>query len=79
MSQNPISSHASCSKEQKVDQNLLGIPISENASKVATMLGKLVRAHVPISYVSWNKIPKTYKDDVWNKLVVSFYLSNLVI
>ena len=71
MSQNPASSHSSCSEEQIVDQNLFGIPVSENAGKIATMLGKLVRAHVPISYISWNKVPSTYKDDVWNQLVVS--------
>ena len=74
MSENPPSSHSSCSEAKKVDQNLLGIPVSDNAEKIATMLGKLVRAHVPISYISWNKVPGIYKDNVWNELVVSILI-----
>ena len=73
MSENPPSSHSSCSEAKKVDQNLLGIPVSDNARKIATMLGKLVRAHVPILYTSWDKVPEIYKDNVWNELVVSKY------
>lgn len=73
MSANPPSSHSSCSDTKKVDQNILGIPVSDNAGQIATMLGKLVRAHVPISYTSWDKVPEIYKDTVWNELLVSIY------
>ena len=71
MAQNPTSSHSSCSGANAVDQNLLGIPVSDNAAKIASILGKRVRAHVPISYISWDKVPGIYKDNVWNELVVS--------
>ena len=61
----------SSSTPEKVEVNTYGVPISNNAGKIGSRLGKLVRIHVPISYESWDKVPKKFKDDVWNELLVS--------
>ena len=63
---------SSSSQSEKVEINALGAPISKNAGKVSSRIGKLVRIHVPISYESWDKVPSKYKADVWKELLVSF-------
>lgn len=56
---------SSSTQPEKVEINTLGIPISKNAGKVSSLIGKLVRIRVPISCKSWDKVPNKYKTDVW--------------
>ena len=66
--------HSSSSQPEKVETNAYGVPVSDNAGKIGSRLGKLVRIHVPISYESWDKVPNKCKDDVWAELRVSHSL-----
>ena len=70
-------SHSSASQPEKVEINAYGVAISDNAGKIGSKIGKLVRIHVPISYESWDKVPGKCKDDVWDELQVSLLLCGL--
>lgn len=61
----------SSTQSEPVVVNSYGVPISENAGRIGSRVGKLIRIHVPISYERWDKVPQKYKDDVWNELLVS--------
>lgn len=51
-----------------------GRPFGEYASKFATRAGELIRVHCPIDYKDWRLIPAAFKDQVWNTLMVTYYL-----
>ena len=34
--------------------------------------GDFVRSRIPISYNDFRKVPKNFKDDIWNGLMVNF-------
>ncbi|RZC50470.1 hypothetical protein C5167_018896 [Papaver somniferum] len=55
-----------------VTVNLYGRPVGDNADKLATRAGKLVRAYCPVKYVDWRQVPDNFKEDVWFKLLQEF-------
>ncbi|XP_026442010.1 uncharacterized protein LOC113341298 [Papaver somniferum] len=55
-----------------VNINEYGLLVGDNADKLATRAGKLVRTYCSVKYVSWTKVPDNYKDDVWLKLTQEF-------
>ena len=69
-SSNPTTSQSSTLRREKVDIDNYGSPVGNNASKVASKIGRLVRNHVPITYTSWKKVPSNFKEDVWNQMEV---------
>ena len=50
-----------------------GSIMGEHSKLQSTRIGDLVRAHIPICYKDIRKVPKNFKDDVWNALMVIFY------
>ncbi|KAI3934337.1 hypothetical protein MKW92_015721, partial [Papaver armeniacum] len=46
-----------------------GRPYGENTNKFATLVGKLVRTHIPVKYEDWRLVPQYFKDEIWNGLM----------
>ena len=69
------STQSSTTEPEKVAINAYGVPVSKNAGKIGSRIGKLVRMHVPISYESWDKVPPKIKNDVWVALSVSIFIT----
>jgi hypothetical protein len=52
--------------------------VGDTKGRFKSLLGKLVRAHIPIIYTDWRKVLNNYKDDVWTEIQVKhhqYYLS----
>ncbi|KAF9588806.1 hypothetical protein IFM89_016127 [Coptis chinensis] len=52
-----------------------GVIVGPNRAKWNTQVGIYVRSHIPIHYKDWRKIDGSFKDNVWNKLMVRKNLS----
>ncbi|XP_026395400.1 uncharacterized protein LOC113290088 [Papaver somniferum] len=52
--------------------DVAGRPVGEHAEKLSTRIGELVRHHCPINYTDWRLVPETFKDDVWNALLMEY-------
>ena len=54
-------------KKIQITCNNFGQPHDENANKLTSFIGTLVRdgKHAPINYKSWHKVPQKYKDNMW--------------
>ena len=54
-------------KKIQITCNNFGQPHVENANKLTSFIGTLVRdgKHAPINYKSWHKVPQKYKDGMW--------------
>ena len=74
----PLASESSGGKTPKAkikveirdDRSVIG----EYSKIWSTCIGDLVRAYIPISYNDIRKVPRNFKDDVWNALMVKFCL-----
>ncbi|KAI3863431.1 hypothetical protein MKX03_000586 [Papaver bracteatum] len=49
-----------------------GRPYGDNTGKFATLIGKLLRTHIPVKYVDWRLVPQFFKDEIWNGLMIKF-------
>ncbi|XP_063940112.1 uncharacterized protein LOC108225480 isoform X2 [Daucus carota subsp. sativus] len=52
-----------------IGMNELGQPITENdkvLSELSSFLGTLAKRCVPLTYVTWRKVPKNLKETMWN-------------
>ncbi|KAF9600401.1 hypothetical protein IFM89_008750 [Coptis chinensis] len=45
------------------------------SAKLSSRVGYWIRAVVPISYASWDKVDDSFKDEVWLKLMEEFQLN----
>ena len=69
------STGAKAPKEKiKIEIQFDGSVVGEHSKVWSTRTGDFVRAHIPISYNDFTKVPKNFKDDVWNSLMVNFFL-----
>ena len=50
-----------------------GTAVGLNAAKWATRLGHFIRATIPLSYKDWRLVKQTFKDEVWEALLVTIY------
>ena len=50
-----------------------GSVVGENAKIWNTRTGDFVRAHIPIHFQDFRRVPKNFKDDVWKALMVNVY------
>lgn len=55
----------------KVEFNNRGQPIGENAVKMQSSLGQIVREKVPITYNTWKHVPIDIKERVWEAVNVN--------
>ena len=44
--------------------------VGENVKASNTRTGDFVRAHIPIHFPDFRRVPKNFKDDVWKVLIV---------
>ena len=54
-----------------VETNYNGIPIDENGKDLMTYVGIVARDTVAITYNSWDDVPKSLKERIWDTLMVS--------
>ena len=54
-----------------VETNYDGIPIDENGKDLMTYVGIVARDTVAITYNSWDDVPKSLKERIWDTLMVS--------
>ena len=59
------------SRKLVVDYNKLGQLIGQNAMKLKSFIGTTVRFHVPITYPSWNAVPKEMKNTIFELIEVT--------
>lgn len=55
-----------------IEFNADGIAVGPNHAKWNSRVGYYVRARIPIHYKDWRKIDGSFKNDVWNELMVRF-------
>ncbi|KAA0041952.1 uncharacterized protein E5676_scaffold306G001630 [Cucumis melo var. makuwa] len=55
-----------------IEYNELGQPIGQNATKLKSFIGTVVRFHVPIVYFDWPTVPKEIKDKIFELIEVGF-------
>ncbi|CAH1440586.1 unnamed protein product [Lactuca virosa] len=53
-------------------QYLKGVPIGEEAKKLATFEGMVARTMVPITYETWRHVTEETKEDIWQYVLMSF-------
>lgn len=63
-----------------IGMNELGQPITENdkvLSELSSFLGTLAKRCVPLTYVTWRKVPKNLKETMWNyvKVIIVEYIN----
>ncbi|KAI3893153.1 hypothetical protein MKX03_020178, partial [Papaver bracteatum] len=46
-----------------------GRPYGDNYAKLATLVGKLVRAQIPLKFTYWRIVPQVFKDSIWDGLM----------
>ncbi|KAI3924668.1 hypothetical protein MKW92_052553, partial [Papaver armeniacum] len=46
-----------------------GRPYGDNYAKLATLVGKLVRAQIPLKFTDWRNVPQVFKDSIWDGLM----------
>ncbi|KAI3844382.1 hypothetical protein MKX03_019881, partial [Papaver bracteatum] len=46
-----------------------GTPYVDNYAKLATLVGKLVRAQIPLKFIDWRIVPQVFKDSIWDGLM----------
>lgn len=59
---------------KKLKFNEHGLPIGENSTKSSSRLGYLSRTNIPVRYAAWPKVPKCYKDQLWNAYKVCRFI-----
>lgn len=50
-------------------------PLANVSKELQSYIGVLVREHIPISFLDWKNVPRSYTDKIWEQITVSFYLS----
>ena len=72
----PLVTESLGSKAPKEKKHILieydGSVVGEHSKIWSIRTGDFVRANIPISYDDFRKVPKNFKDDVWNGLMVNF-------
>ncbi|XP_060974769.1 uncharacterized protein LOC115720125 [Cannabis sativa] len=59
-------------KKMEVEYNMWGQPINESGDIQVSTNGAYVRRNIPLKYNDWLKVPKFYKDRLWNYIESSF-------
>ncbi|KAF4346935.1 hypothetical protein G4B88_002937 [Cannabis sativa] len=59
-------------KKMEVEYNMWGQPINESGDIQVSTIGAYVRRNIPLKYNDWRKVPKFYKDRLWNYIESSF-------
>lgn len=62
----------------KIIYNSQGQPIGPHKKKLVGYMGLLVKSFVPITYLTWHKVPDSLKKNLWAALqVIDFFLCTL--
>ena len=75
-SSEPTSSRSKSPKgKMKVTIEADGSVVGEYSKVWSSRTGDFVRSYIPISYKDIRTVPKNFKDDVWNALMVNFFFA----